>query len=193
MRRAISPLLQYVFMAWFLIKHRDNFTVFYFLILSLPVPLMNTNFIPTRMLPVLPKAFLWCWWQFHLVSHPYFWMSSTTSLVFYKTDAIQVRINDWKSSRRVQLSLSLSVSAPLTPPHSLTHSLTYTNSCEVSVTLYGFFFFVGNHRISQYTVSHSCFLLGGPRFKSQPSRGTIICQGLSRRPLIFQVKHPEVP
>jgi hypothetical protein len=29
MRGAIPPLLQYVFMAWCLVKHRDNFTFFY--------------------------------------------------------------------------------------------------------------------------------------------------------------------
>jgi len=28
MRRAIPPIPQYVFMAWCLIKHRDNFTFF---------------------------------------------------------------------------------------------------------------------------------------------------------------------
>jgi hypothetical protein len=31
MREAIPPLPQYVFVAWFLVKHRDNFTFTFYL------------------------------------------------------------------------------------------------------------------------------------------------------------------
>jgi hypothetical protein len=33
MRGAIPPLLKYFFMAWYLVKHRDKFTLLYFTLL----------------------------------------------------------------------------------------------------------------------------------------------------------------
>jgi hypothetical protein len=44
MRRAIPPFLQYVFMAWCLVKQKDNFT-FYF---NLRIYLINSRGLLTR-------------------------------------------------------------------------------------------------------------------------------------------------
>jgi len=44
MRGAIPPFLQYIFMAWCLVKHRDNFT-FYFTFMSLPRDCWQVDFI----------------------------------------------------------------------------------------------------------------------------------------------------
>jgi hypothetical protein len=47
MRGAIPPLPQYVFVAWCLVKHRDNFTFTFniFLILDLPVLFKMLNLL----------------------------------------------------------------------------------------------------------------------------------------------------
>jgi hypothetical protein len=50
MRGAIPPLLQYVFMAWYLVRHRDNFT-FTFYILGVDSQNCQTNLISRRMSP----------------------------------------------------------------------------------------------------------------------------------------------
>jgi hypothetical protein len=46
MRGAVLPLPQYVFIAWSLVKHRDNFTfIFYLYILIKPVEAAEWNAI----------------------------------------------------------------------------------------------------------------------------------------------------
>jgi hypothetical protein len=54
MRRAISPLPQYVFTAWCLVKHRDNFT-FTFYRTYLTCEIINI----TRVVVIIPKYFSW--------------------------------------------------------------------------------------------------------------------------------------